>query len=84
MVSSSLKSKIDALWLDFHSSGITNPITVIERGEARVTHMKTTIDLPDDLLVEAKTLGRTVKHGRRLVADPATIIEKDTWWESRH
>lgn len=27
----SLKSKIDALWLDFHSGGITNPITVIEQ-----------------------------------------------------
>jgi type I restriction enzyme M protein len=25
------KSKIDALWLDFHSGGITNPITVIEQ-----------------------------------------------------
>lgn len=31
MLSSSLKSKIDALWLDFHSGGITNPITVIEQ-----------------------------------------------------
>ncbi|MDQ8195124.1 class I SAM-dependent DNA methyltransferase [Coraliomargarita sp. SDUM461004] len=27
----SLKSKIDALWLEFHSGGITNPITVIEQ-----------------------------------------------------
>lgn len=27
----SLKSKIDALWLDFHTGGITNPITVIEQ-----------------------------------------------------
>ena len=27
----SLKSKIDALWLDFHSGGISNPITVIEQ-----------------------------------------------------
>jgi type I restriction enzyme M protein len=26
-----LKSKIDALWLEFHSGGITNPITVIEQ-----------------------------------------------------
>lgn len=30
-MTSSLKSKIDALWLDFHSGGITNPITVIEQ-----------------------------------------------------
>ncbi len=30
-VATSLKSKIDALWLDFHSGGITNPITVIEQ-----------------------------------------------------
>ena len=30
-ITSSLKSKIDALWLDFHSGGITNPITVIEQ-----------------------------------------------------
>jgi type I restriction enzyme M protein len=27
----SLKSKIDSLWLEFHSGGITNPITVIEQ-----------------------------------------------------
>ena len=27
----SLKSKIDALWLDFHAGGISNPITVIEQ-----------------------------------------------------
>ncbi|MFN5638876.1 MAG: N-6 DNA methylase, partial [Akkermansiaceae bacterium] len=26
-----LKSKIDSLWLEFHSGGITNPITVIEQ-----------------------------------------------------
>jgi type I restriction enzyme M protein len=31
MVNSALKSKIDSLWLDFHSGGITNPITVIEQ-----------------------------------------------------
>jgi type I restriction enzyme M protein len=30
-VATSLKSKIDAVWLDFHSGGITNPITVIEQ-----------------------------------------------------
>jgi type I restriction enzyme M protein len=30
-VATSLKSKIDALWLEFHSGGITNPITVIEQ-----------------------------------------------------
>lgn len=30
-ITSSLKSKIDALWLEFHSGGITNPITVIEQ-----------------------------------------------------
>jgi type I restriction enzyme M protein len=27
----SLKSKIDSLWLEFHSGGISNPITVIEQ-----------------------------------------------------
>ena len=31
MVTTRLKSKIDALWLDFHSGGVTNPITVIEQ-----------------------------------------------------
>ncbi len=31
MVTNQLKSKIDALWLEFHSGGITNPITVIEQ-----------------------------------------------------
>lgn len=31
MVANQLKSKIDALWLEFHSGGITNPITVIEQ-----------------------------------------------------
>ena len=30
-ITTSLKSKIDALWLEFHSGGITNPITVIEQ-----------------------------------------------------
>jgi type I restriction enzyme M protein len=31
MITNRLKSKIDALWLDFHAGGITNPITVIEQ-----------------------------------------------------
>ena len=31
MVTNQLKSKIDALWLEFHGGGITNPITVIEQ-----------------------------------------------------
>jgi type I restriction enzyme M protein len=31
MLSSSLRSDIDSLWLEFHSGGITNPITVIEQ-----------------------------------------------------
>ncbi len=31
MVTQQLRSKIDALWLEFHSGGITNPITVIEQ-----------------------------------------------------
>ncbi len=31
MITNQLKSKIDALWLEFHSGGITNPITVIEQ-----------------------------------------------------
>jgi type I restriction enzyme M protein len=31
MVTTRLKSKIDALWLEFHSGGVTNPITVIEQ-----------------------------------------------------
>lgn len=30
-VATSLKKQIDALWLEFHSGGITNPITVIEQ-----------------------------------------------------
>lgn len=30
-LASSLKSRIDALWLEFHSGGITNPITIIEQ-----------------------------------------------------
>ncbi|MFN9664797.1 MAG: N-6 DNA methylase, partial [Akkermansiaceae bacterium] len=30
-ITSNLKSKIDSLWLEFHSGGITNPITVIEQ-----------------------------------------------------
>jgi len=31
MLTQSLKSQIDKLWLEFHSGGITNPITVIEQ-----------------------------------------------------
>ena len=30
-ITTNLKSKIDALWLDFHSGGVTNPISVIEQ-----------------------------------------------------
>ena len=31
MITGSLKSKVDKLWLEFHSGGITNPLTVIEQ-----------------------------------------------------
>ena len=31
MINGPLKSKIDRLWLEFHSGGITNPLTVIEQ-----------------------------------------------------
>ena len=31
MINGVLKSKIDKLWLEFHSGGITNPLTVIEQ-----------------------------------------------------
>jgi type I restriction enzyme M protein len=31
MITGNLKSKIDKLWLEFHSGGITNPLTVIEQ-----------------------------------------------------
>lgn len=30
-ITTSLRSKIDSLWLDFHSGGVTNPISVIEQ-----------------------------------------------------
>lgn len=31
MITGPLKSKVDALWLEFYSGGITNPLTVIEQ-----------------------------------------------------
>lgn len=31
MITGALKNKIDKLWLEFHSGGITNPLTVIEQ-----------------------------------------------------
>lgn len=31
MITGPLKSKVDKLWLEFHSGGITNPLTVIEQ-----------------------------------------------------
>jgi type I restriction enzyme M protein len=31
MITGELKSKIDKLWLEFHSGGITNPLTIIEQ-----------------------------------------------------
>jgi len=31
MINGQLKSKVDKLWLEFHSGGITNPLTVIEQ-----------------------------------------------------
>lgn len=31
MITGELKNRIDSLWLDFHTGGITNPLTVIEQ-----------------------------------------------------
>lgn len=31
MITGALKSRLDGLWLEFHSGGITNPLTVIEQ-----------------------------------------------------
>jgi len=31
MITGELKSKIDSLWLEFHTGGVTNPLTVIEQ-----------------------------------------------------
>jgi len=31
MITGQLKSKLDKLWLEFHSGGITNPLTVVEQ-----------------------------------------------------
>lgn len=31
VINGTLKSRIDRLWLEFHSGGITNPLTVIEQ-----------------------------------------------------
>ncbi|MCC5806654.1 MAG: SAM-dependent DNA methyltransferase [Opitutales bacterium] len=57
MTRSEIKSKIDALWLDFHSGGITNPITVIEQISQPDKN-----DLPD--LIKSWTSERETRKGK--------------------
>lgn len=73
----SLKSKIDALWLDFHSGGITNPITVIEQ----ISYLMfiRLLDLSES---------REESRARRLNQDHTRIFPKDRqhlrWSQFRH
>jgi len=62
MINGTLKSKIDKLWLDFHSGGITNPLTVIEQISfllfARMLDMRE--------MAAEKRDARTGKQGKRI------------------
>ena len=66
MITGALRSKIDRLWLEFHSGGITNPLTVIEQ----ITYLMflRLLDIADwgGATVFAQTVDRVREAGLRL------------------
>lgn len=49
MITGALKSRLDGLWLEFHSGGITNPLTVIEQiSYLMFTRMLDTIEMRNE------------------------------------
>ena len=66
MITGALRSKIDRLWLEFHSGGITNPLTVIEQ----ITYLMFLRLLDIAEMRNEKKASRTKKPFKRVFADP--------------
>ncbi len=66
MITGALKSKIDRLWLEFHSGGITNPLTVIEQ----ITYLMFLRLLDISEMRNEKKASRSKKAVQRVFADP--------------
>lgn len=66
MITGALKSKIDRLWLEFHSGGITNPLTVIEQ----ITYLMFLRLLDIAEMRNEKKASRSKKPFKRVFADP--------------
>lgn len=68
MITGTLRSKIDRLWLEFYSGGITNPLTVIEQ----ITFLMFLRLLDIAEMRNEKKAKRTKKPFKRVFADPDT------------
>lgn len=66
MITGALKSKIDRLWLEFHSGGITNPLTVIEQ----ITYLMFLRLLDIAEMRNEKKAARANKPFKRVFANP--------------
>ncbi len=66
MITGALRSKIDRLWLEFHSGGITNPLTVIEQ----ITYLMFLRLLDIAEMRNEKKAARAKKPFKRVFADP--------------
>ncbi|MFN3152901.1 N-6 DNA methylase [Bremerella sp.] len=65
MITGALRSKIDRLWLEFHSGGITNPLTVIEQ----ITYLMFLRLLDISEMRNEKKAARTKKDFNRVFSD---------------
>ncbi|MCB9925387.1 MAG: SAM-dependent DNA methyltransferase [Planctomycetaceae bacterium] len=66
MITGALRSKIDRLWLEFHSGGITNPLTVIEQ----ITYLMFLRLLDIAEMRNEKKAARSKKPFKRVFANP--------------
>ena len=66
MITGALRSKIDRLWLEFHSGGITNPLTVIEQ----ITYLMFLRLLDIGEMRNEKKSARSNKPFKRTFANP--------------
>lgn len=66
MITGALRSKIDRLWLEFHSGGITNPLTVIEQ----ITYLMFLRLLDISEMRNEKKAARSKKPFKRVFANP--------------
>ena len=73
MITGSLKSKIDRLWLEFHSGGITNPLTVIEQ----ITYLMFLRLLDIGEMRNEKKAKRSKKPFKRVFANPKADKTKE-------